>query len=313
MTTARKLEPGYHVDNLAECDIDLLLLEELTVSGDFLAWFCGQAGVQNAVLEEARRSVTDADGESDIVLWVRAGGQRMVVLIENKIDAPEQERQDERYHVRGRRLAEAAGADSYLTVICAPGRYLDGLPSGSVYQHRVSYEDIAGWFDGVDSRRAAWRRDVFRQASDPANRRYAMRVNEATTAFQRKYWEHLRQHHPRLQMNEPGNKGPGSNWIYIKDRKFPKGVGLRHKMDQHVMALCFEKRNVEDFLNVRTSWPEDIQLDQRGQEAVLSIRVPPVDPHQEFEQQRDAVEAALEVAYRLQRYGRILEKAGPGS
>ena len=111
--------------------------------------------MQDTVLEEARRNVTDADGESDIVLWVRAGGQRMVVLVENKINAPEQERQDERYHVRGRRLAETAGADRYLTVICAPGRYLDGLPSGSACQHRVSYEDIAGWFDGVGSRRAA--------------------------------------------------------------------------------------------------------------------------------------------------------------
>ncbi len=307
------LEPGKHVDNLIESDIDLLLLEEFAVSGDFLTWFCSQAGVQDAVLERARRNVTDADGESDIVLWVRAGGQRMVVLIENKIDAPEQESQDERYHVRGRRLAETGGADRYVTVICAPGRYLDGLPSGSAYQHQVSYEDIAGWFDAAGSRRAAWRRDVFHQASDPANRRHAMQVNEETTAFQREYWEHLRQHHPRLQMNEPGNKGPGSNWIYMKGRKLPKGVGLRHKMNEHVMALCFEKRDVEELMNAQTGWPEDIRLDQRGQEAVLSIRVPPVDPHQEFEPQRDAVEAALEVAYRLQRYGRILEEASPGS
>lgn len=313
MTTARKLEPGYQVDNLAESDIDLLLLEELTVSGDFLAWFCSRAGVQGAVLEGARRSVTDADGESDIVLWIRAGGRRMVVLIENKINAPEQERQDERYHVRGRRLAETDGADHYLTAICAPIRYLDGLPSGSAYQHRISYEDIAGWFDGVGCRRAAWRRDVFRQASDPANRRYAMQVNEATTAFHRNYWEHLRQHHPLLHMNRPTVRGPGSNWIYMKGRKFPRGAYLRHKMDEHVMMLCFERRNVEDLLNAGTGWPEDIQPDQRGQEAVLFIKVPPVDPHREFEPQRDAVEEALEAANRLQQYGRILEEASPSS
>ena len=84
-------------------------------------------------------------------------------------------------------------------------------------------------------------------------------------------------------------------------------------MNEDVMALCFEKRNVEDLLNARTSWPEDIQLDQRGQEAVLSIKVPPVDPHQEFAPQRDAIEAALEAACRLQQYGRILEEDGTGS
>ena len=238
------------------------------------------------------------------------GGQRLVVLVENKINAPEQERQDERYHVRGRRLAGTAGADRYLTVICAPGRYLDGLPSGSAYQHRVSYEDIAGWYDEVGSRRAAWRKDIVLHAIEQGSRGYVKQVNEATTTFHREYWEHLRQHHLRLHMNKPGDKGPGSNWIHIKGRTFPKGVGLRHKMDQHVMALCFEKRNVEDLLNARSSWPEDIQLDQRGQEAVLSIEVPPVDPHQEFAPQRDAIEAALEAAWRLQQYGRILVEGG---
>ena len=30
-------EPGKHFGNLTESDLDLLLLEELTVSGDFLA------------------------------------------------------------------------------------------------------------------------------------------------------------------------------------------------------------------------------------------------------------------------------------
>ena len=158
------------VDNLAERDIDLLLLEEFSVSRDFLAWFCSHAGVQDAVLEKARRNVKDADGESDIVLWVRADGQRMVVLIENKINARQQESHDERYQVRGRRLAEADQADRNLTVICAPGRYLEGLATGSAYRWRVSYEEIADWFDAVGSQREAWRRDVFRQASDPARR-----------------------------------------------------------------------------------------------------------------------------------------------
>ena len=44
-------EPGKHFGNLTESDLDLLLLEEFTVCGDFLAWFCSQANVQDAVLE----------------------------------------------------------------------------------------------------------------------------------------------------------------------------------------------------------------------------------------------------------------------
>ncbi len=298
---ARKL-----VDNLAESDIDLLLLEEFAVSGDFVAWFCSRAGVQDARLQKARRNVWDSDGESDIVLWVKADGQSIIVLIENKINAAEQPSQDERYHIRGPRLVKEARYDDYVTVICAPSRFLDGLSSGSTYQHQVSYEDIAGWFDAVNSLRAAWRRDVFRQASDPAKRSYVMQVNRATTAFWRDYWEHLRQHHPQLLMNQPGNKGSGSTWIDMKAGTFPKGVGLRHRMDRHVMALVFENRNVEELLNVRSHWPEDIDPAQRGNGAELLIRVPQVDPFEEFKPQKNAVEEALAAAHRLVPYGRVL-------
>ncbi len=35
---------GEPVDNLAEHDIDLLLLEEFIVSRDLLAWFCSRIG-----------------------------------------------------------------------------------------------------------------------------------------------------------------------------------------------------------------------------------------------------------------------------
>ena len=140
----------------------------------------------------------------------------------------------------------------------------------------------------------------------------AVKAQRHRTA-ERLHWDHLRQHHPRLQMNEPGSKGPGSNWIYMKGRKYPKGAYLRHKMDEHVMILCFARRNMDDLLNARTGWPEDIQLGQRGREAVHPVDVPPVDPFREFEPQRDAVEEALKAACRLQRYGRILEEAGPGA
>ena len=152
-----EFDAGEPVDNLAESDIDLLLLEEVTVSGDFVAWFCSQLGLQDANLAKARRNVADSDGKSDIVLWVKADGQSIIVLIENKINAPEQPSQDERDHIRGRKLVKETGYDDCVTVICAPTSYLDRLPSGSAYQHRVSYEDIARWFDAGNNLRAAWR------------------------------------------------------------------------------------------------------------------------------------------------------------
>ena len=165
----------------------------------------------------------------------------------------------------------------------------------------------------MSSRRAAWRGNVFRQASEQAKRGYVMQVNQATTAFWRDYWEHLRQHHPQLIMNQPGNKGPRSTWIDMKAGTFPKSVGLRHKMDRHFMALVFENRNVEELLNARPHWPEDIHPAQRGKGAELLIRVPPVNAFEEFEPQKDAVEEALAAAYRLVPYGRVFHDTSAGS
>jgi len=277
------------------------------VSGDFVAWFCGQTGVLDARLEKARRNVTDSDAESDIVLWVKAAARRIVVLIENKIDAPQQERQDGRYHIRGSRLVREDGYDDYRTVICAPRGYLDGLPSESAYQHRVSYEDISDWFDAANGPRATWRGDVLRQACDPANRRNPMRVNEATTAFHREYREHLHRHHPKLIMNKPGDKGPESTWIYMKAGTLPKDVGLLHKMDESVIELRFGNRNVEELLNERPDWPKDIHPTRRRQGEALVIKVPRVDPFREFPPQKHAVEEALRAACRPLPYGWILQ------
>ena len=52
-------------------------------------------------------------------------------------------------------------------------------------------------------------------------------------------------------------------------------------MDQHVMALCLARCHVKDFM--RHDWPDDFHLDQRGGEAVISIKVPMVDPSGSFQ------------------------------
>ena len=89
--------------------------------------------------------VSDTDGETDLLLMVVKDRRRIGVLIENKVGAPEQDLQAERYHLRGIRSREAGKLDDYVTVICAPQRYLDALSHDTVYQHRFPYERIAEW------------------------------------------------------------------------------------------------------------------------------------------------------------------------
>ncbi|MBZ9960616.1 PD-(D/E)XK nuclease family protein [Mesorhizobium sp. BR1-1-14] len=230
---------GRYLASVEERDIDLLLMEEFHVSDEFVSWFCTQIGLSGIRPGGAWHSASDTDGETDLLLRVLAGSSRIGVLIENKIKAPEQDQQDRRYHLRGIRSREAGKFDEYLTVMCAPRRYLDGLPSDSAYEHRIEYEAIADWFSRLDGRRAAWRYRVMTEAIDQARRGYVMSVSAMTTEFHRDYWEHLRRRHPRLHMAKPGNKGPKSNWIILKGHDFPKDVKLHHKLDQSVMELGY--------------------------------------------------------------------------
>jgi hypothetical protein len=123
----------HYLATVTERDIDLLLMEEFHVSEDFVAWFCGEVGLTGVSPAGAWHSLSDTDGESDRLLRVLKDGRRIRVLIENKVSAPEQDRQAECYHLRGIKCREQGKLDDYLTVMCAPQRYLDALDSKSVY------------------------------------------------------------------------------------------------------------------------------------------------------------------------------------
>lgn len=139
---------GNYLANVQERDIDLLLMEEFHVSPVFVTWFCGQVGVSPGNFDGAWHSVTDADGETDLLLRVSDGKKRAGVLIENKIAAPEQGEQSARYHLRAARAQNEGHFDSFIVCMCAPRTYLASLPADTMYQARVAYEEIAGWSGG---------------------------------------------------------------------------------------------------------------------------------------------------------------------
>jgi len=298
---------GRYLASVTERDIDLLLLEEFHVNNDFVAWFCSELGLHNVTAAGAWHSLSDTDGESDLVLRVLQDERHIGILIENKVNAPAQHRQAERYHLRGKRLVEEGKLDSYRTVICAPQCYISAPLSENDYQHRILYEAIEAWFreQQGQGRRAVWRRYVMLAAIDQGRRGYTMAVNPAITKFHLAYWTYLRQRHPTIQMARPKNRGSKSTWIILKGINFPMGVKLHHKFDQQVMELGFEKHRVEEILAMKSDWPDDIHPVQKGETASLAIDIPAIDMTLDLDTQWPGVEKALESAYRLMPYASL--------
>ena len=298
---------GSYLSAPQERDIDLLLLEEFHSDPEFVAWFCCHLGLASAEFLGAWHSVADADGETDVLLRVQTEGQRVGILIENKIAAIEQANQAERYHVRGTRAVNEKKFHLYMTCMCAPQRYLDGLPGDSPYTRKIPYESIAQWFERVDSPRHRWRLRLLKEAIEQGRRGYTMVVDSIATRFHADYWAYLREQHPAIQMTKPGNKGSNSTWIVMKGVAFPKGVALHHKLDQQVIELGFENSTVERLLQVKSKWPPHIVPVQKGRTAALRVNVPRIDIRVSLGEQVDSLAVALATAEELVPFARLFE------
>lgn len=267
---------GSYLGAIAERDVDLLLMEEFHVTASFVRWFCDKLGFCNSTFRGAWHSVSDSDGETDLLLRIQTGDKLVGVLIENKISATETDRQDERYHIRGSRAQHEGKFDEFVTCMCAPDAYLEGLATGTLYQHQISYEVVANWFAQRLGSREAWKRRVLVQAIAQNRRGYKMAVNLVNTKFHSDYWEYRRRNHPNILMNRPGPKGSKSTWIIMKAAGFAKGVQIHHKLDQCVVELGFDRRTVAEILAIKSDWPKWIVPDQKKGTAVLSVNVPEI-------------------------------------
>ena len=307
--SVNKSDFGRYLQSVQERDIDLLLMEEFHVVPAFAGWFTAQVGLgPDAVFDGAWHSLNDQFGETDLLLRVKVGNERVAVLIENKVGAPEQDEQDVRYHLRGVRSQEAGRYDRFVTCICAPQVYVSALSAHSAYEHRVSYEAIRDRFAGEDGARAAWRRAIMDEAVEQGRRGSVMQVHAGKTAFHRAYWEHLQAHHPTLQMAKPGPKGPKSDWMRFKAIGFPKKTTLNHKNNADCVDLEFQNTAVTKLSKLRQpDWAPGSITVQTGKAAVVRLAVPHFDMDLPLEGQLDKLEIALAAAYKLVPLATIME------
>ncbi len=300
-------EFGAYLANVQERDVDLLLMEEFHVDAGFVEWFCDRVGVPGARFDGAWHSVTDVDGETDLLLRVVAGAERVGVLVENKISAPAQERQDERYHLRAARAQNAGRFDRFVVCICAPRAYLDGMVGVSAYQAQLAYEDVAGWYARSDDARSRWRRAIVEEAVAQGRRGYRMIVNDTVSRFHMEFWEHLQARHPELTMRRPTPKGGKSNWLLFKGVGSPGRVGFHVKLDQRVVELGFPGRSTAELIEAIASIPEGIRPVQKNGTAALSIAIPFLDRERPLAEQQEALAAVMAAVARLTSFTHALD------
>jgi hypothetical protein len=299
---------GCYLASVAERDVDLLLLEEFHASEEFVAWFCDTIGVSSAVFDGAWHSVSDVDGETDILLRVMCDGRHVGVLIENKIAANEQERQADRYRIRAERARDAGKFHRYLTVMVAPERYLASLPESSVYDRQVSYEAISTYFAACFDRRSRWKKQVIDDAISQQRRGGGSWVqknpDEAITRYHIDYTEHVNRMYPEfVKKHTTKVQGKGSIWLVIKAINLPLNrIQFEHRTEKSAMYLSVFNASAVDMNWDLTALPPDIRFEQKPKSVTLNISIPPVDMTKPFADQFEQFQQAMAAVRRLLPY-----------
>lgn len=291
------------VASIAEHDIDLLVLEELSVSDEFRKWFSSKVFGYQLFQKKIGtwHSVSDAQlGESDLIFIFEAvEGPRTAILIENKIDAPPQPQQGERYRLRGEKGLKEGYWEQFKTCVIAPDKYLSSSKHSESYDIEISYEDIMDYFHSKQSNdeRFSYKANLLLDGIDKNRRGYQPEYDASMSTFVSEYFAFVSANYTHLAMQEAKPRPAGSTWVHFYPNFLPKGSTLAHQLTAGYVKLFFYGQASEfEALQERykSKLPNNATMELAGKSVAIIMEVPKIDPISiSFSDQQIKVEEAL--------------------
>ncbi len=296
------------IASVAERDIDLLLLEEFSVSDEFRKWFSNRVAENLEYQSKVGvwHSLVDAKlGESDIVfVYLSHPYGRIAILIENKIDAPPQPEQAERYRQRGEKGINEGHWEQFKTCVVAPQRYLYSSKHDQVYDVEIAYEELSAYFAAgrSENSRGVYKASLVQEAIEQNRRGYQPEYSPAMTAFVADYYAIAAQDFPELKMQEAKQRPSGSTWITFNPSVLPRGAYICHQLAAGAVKLFFSPPNSLASV-LQTYGPhisDEITIEPAGKSVALIMQALKIDPlNSSVLQQYEAVLFGLNAAVKL--------------
>ena len=292
-----------------ESDVDSLVVEEAFSSNEFQNWLLEKLSedYKNAEFNGAWKNVTLAYGECDIVIEFLINNKITAILIEDKIKAPEQPNQAERYHKTGEALVERKEVDRYVTCLLAPRKYFKlGAPMEK-YENRISYEDMLEWFEKQpDTDRMQFKKMVLENGIERARTGYQKTLDEKTDNFYKYYEKLVRETTPELDY-EYTSYTEGQSWVYIKSTIFPsKDIVIVHKGDRGYVDLQISHIDINEFKEaMRAKIENGMRIEPTGKSLSVRILVPELPRANTIdspEMYREDIVLALNAAEKLRKW-----------
>jgi hypothetical protein len=322
-----------------ERDIDLLLVEELYCSPEFVVWMAAQCGITGRLKSwDVKHSKRRTRSRREIDIFVeldQLDGARVALLIENKLDATEQPDQAESYREELGILDE--GFDHAAMMVACPEAYASQHPEFTgKFDATVTYEMIAAWFrDQVDEAgadtilRYEFRTAVLDQAIHKHRRGYSPVPDKVVGDFNAFYVSLLQEIAPDIRpgpsMLKPANPRESTSMIFdqnttlktltrdIRPRRFAHELGRGSESRANYVAVTFGswgaalptiRAQLE--ADAQTIGAEfDAQKPTKGRPnpgLKMLIATAPVDNQGSFDAQRQEIEAGIGTANTLRRW-----------
>lgn len=282
----------------------MLLLEEFNTDPHFCSWFLAAAfpNRQQSSCMGAWHSVSDPElGESDLIVLYE---DRFAILIENKINAPVQPRQADRYIERGEKGIEDGLWEAFGTCIVAPLQYLEDKKDFQVFDSMQSYEDLSQWFSeraNIDPR-ASYKQSLLMEAIEQKRRGYTPETDENVTEFWNKYWLFCAENHPELEMKKPGQKPRGSDWPVFKPASLLNHLPqsrIIHKLAEGFIDLEIPEELVFSGVMSEMILPIGATVENTGKSRAIRLLSEPISRSSSFDIQQGKVVKGLLSAMRL--------------
>jgi hypothetical protein len=283
---------------LRERDIDLLLCSELYARGALTKLLTRRVGYPGAEFLGAWVSHAENDGENDLVVAFETQDGSVLALVENKIAAPFQPEQGQRYTVRAQRWSTTDGISRVVTVLIAPDGYMS-RPGAEVFEVRVPYEELSEALRLESDPRSRFLAEALEAGVEALRRGYVMTPDALVSGMWLACWKTSLQVAPKLNFDEPSLKPSLSNWVYFRGAE-----GLSDLDWRRAVVIYKAERGQADLQFGGTS---AAQLAQRSQgilqpsmkvvpaakSASIRIAVPSIDFSRPPEDQHQAIVAGL--------------------
>ena len=285
------------IDRVGPRDIDLLVAEKIVRDPGFARVFLGSRETGPLSLVSLKLWQDDAPGKPDLTAVFQTESDRVMMLLADNVAKMVRKNNQSAMESIGRKSVEDGLCDRFRCCILAPRvdlvanrEELDGFPV-------VSYDILK---DALAD--DAWGEFLLRRGIADRQVPFSAKVNQRVVGFWDLYYKYVRDVFPDLSMKRLNEKvGFQSTTVHFTTSA--PGITIYHKGPEGIVDVMVKLKQYDYDHFAESIKPylfRGMKTKPNGRDALIYLEVPKIDFNGDFEDQKEALNQALEAVVELQ-------------